>query len=130
MLTGHISDYSEILKLQKHESWLTELKQKIARSEATLSTYLSYTTPLTPEIVESLGAYNPQFYQEYTDSILKGLSKQIRANSINHVVTTEKDIVKLPNSFLSEFEIYVIRINIEFKNPSDLISQIQSTTNK
>ena len=71
VLTGHISDYSEILKLQKHESWLTELKQKIARSEATLSTYLSYTTPLTPEIVESLGAYNPQFYQEYTDSIEK-----------------------------------------------------------
>ena len=63
-------------------------------------------------------------HQEYTDSILQGLSEQIRANNINHVVTTEKDMVKLPNSFLSEFEIYVIRISIEFKNPSDLISQI------
>ena len=69
-------------------------------------------------------------HQEYTESILQGLSEQIRANSINHVVTTEKDMVKLPNSFLSEFEIYVIRISIEFENSSDLIRQIQSTTIK
>ena len=53
-------------------------------------------------------------HQDYTDSVIFELSEQIRSNGISYVITTEKDLVKLPNSFLSEFEIYVIKINIKF----------------
>ena len=59
-------------------------------------------------------------HQDYTESIVKILTEQIHFNNINQVVTTEKDMVKLPNSFLSEFETYVIKISIEFENGVDI----------
>ena len=55
-------------------------------------------------------------HQDYTDLVILELSEQIRSNSISHVVTTEKDMVKLPNSFLSEFEVYIIKIDVVFEN--------------
>ena len=60
-------------------------------------------------------------HQDYTTSVIRELSNQIKANDISYVVTTEKDIVKLPSSFLSEFETYVIKIRIKFENTLDLI---------
>ena len=57
-----------------------------------------------------------QDHQEYTESVIQKLSEQIRASSISHVVTTEKDMVKLPESFFSEFEVYVIKVDVVFEN--------------
>ena len=57
-----------------------------------------------------------QDHQKYTKAIIQKLSEQIRASSISHVVTTEKDMVKLPESFLEEFEVYVIKIEVVFEN--------------
>ena len=59
-------------------------------------------------------------HQDYTYEVINELSEQIRMNKISHVVTTEKDMVKLPESFLVEFEVYVIKIDIEFENESNL----------
>jgi len=60
-----------------------------------------------------------QDHQEYTEAVIQKLSEQIRASSISYVVTTEKDMVKLPESFLEEFEVYVIKVDVVFEN--DLI---------
>ena len=38
----------------------------------------------------------------------------------------EKDIVKLPNNFLTEFKIYVLQIETEFQNVEVLLEHIQS----
>ena len=57
-----------------------------------------------------------QDHQEYTEAVIQKLSEQIRASSISHVVTTEKDMVKLPESFLEEFEVYVIKVDVVFEN--------------
>ena len=57
-----------------------------------------------------------QDHQEYTEEVIKELSEQIRASSIKSIVTTEKDMVKLPEIFLSKFEVYVIKIEIVFEN--------------
>jgi len=65
-------------------------------------------------------------HQDYTDSVVKELSKQITANSINHIVTTEKDFVKLPERFLAEFEVYIIKIDIVFENELVLQNIMQS----
>ena len=59
-----------------------------------------------------------QDHQEYTEAVIKELSEQIKVCNINQVVTTEKDMVKLPESFLTEFEVYVIKIDVIFKNES------------
>ena len=57
-----------------------------------------------------------QDHQEYTEAVIQKLSEQIRAISISHVVTTEKDMVKLPESFLEEFEVYIIKVDVVFEN--------------
>jgi tetraacyldisaccharide 4'-kinase len=57
-----------------------------------------------------------QDHQEYTEAVIQKLSEQIRESSISHVVTTEKDMVKLPESFLEEFEVYVIKVDVIFEN--------------
>ena len=57
-----------------------------------------------------------QDHQKYTKIVIQELSEEIKASSISHVVTTEKDMVKLPESFLVEFEVYIIKIDVIFKN--------------
>ena len=66
-----------------------------------------------------------QDHQEYTKAVIKELSEQIKGCSINRVVTTEKDMVKLPKSFLAEFEVYVIKIDVIFENESAFQDIIQ-----
>ena len=66
-----------------------------------------------------------QDHQEYTEAVIKELSEQIKACSTNHVVTTEKDMVKLPKSFLLEFDVYVIKIDVIFENESAFQDIIQ-----
>jgi tetraacyldisaccharide 4'-kinase len=57
-----------------------------------------------------------QDHQNYTEAVIQKLSEQIRVSCISHVVTTEKDMVKLPESFLEEFEVYIIKIDVVFEN--------------
>ena len=66
-------------------------------------------------------------HQDYTKAVIRKLSEQIRIGTRTHVVTTEKDLVKLPLSFLAEFDVYVIRIDVVFEDESiiqDIIKQI------
>ena len=64
-------------------------------------------------------------HQNYTQTIIEQLSEQIKRNACDHVLTTEKDIVKLPDSFLDEFEVYVIKIDIVFENESIIQDIVQ-----
>ena len=64
-------------------------------------------------------------HQNYTETVLNQLSEQIRKSSSSSVVTTEKDLVKLPKIFLEEFEIYIIKINVVFENESIIKDIIQ-----
>ena len=55
------------------------------------------------------------------------LSAQIKSSNCTSVITTEKDLVKLSDSFLAEFGIYIIKIEMEFENEgaiSDLIQPV------
>ena len=69
-------------------------------------------------------------HQQYTESVITKLSAQIKSSNCTGVITTEKDLVKLPDSFLAEFGIYVIKIEMEFENEgtiSDLIQPVIET---
>ena len=66
-------------------------------------------------------------HQKYTESVITELSAQIKSSNCTGVITTEKDLVKLPDSFLAEFGIYIIKIEMEFENEgaiSDLIQPV------
>ena len=66
-----------------------------------------------------------QDHQDYTDTIIQELSNQIKSNYINHVVTTEKDMVKIPGDFISEYDFYVIKIEVVFENDAEIIDLIK-----
>ena len=40
-------------------------------------------------------------------------------------MTTEKDLVKIPEIFMKEFTFYIIKINMVFENDSDVIDIIK-----
>jgi len=70
-----------------------------------------------------------QDHQEYTEAVIQKLSERIRASSISDVITTEKDMVKLPESFFEEFEVYVIKVDVVFENELIIKDIIQPLLN-
>ena len=64
-------------------------------------------------------------HQEYTESVITELSSQIESSNCKGIITTEKDLVKLPDSFLAEFETYVIKIEMVFENEGAILDLIQ-----
>ena len=64
-------------------------------------------------------------HQEYTESVITELSSQIKSSNCKGAITTEKDLVKLPDNFLAEFETYVIKIEMAFENEGAFLDLIQ-----
>ena len=65
-------------------------------------------------------------HQFYNEKKINKLIKQIKINQTNSILTTQKDLVKLPKSFLLRFNVYVIIINTEFKIESEIQYLIES----
>jgi len=66
-----------------------------------------------------------QDHQKYTSKILQNLSVQIQSINCRAVVTTEKDIIKIPEIFLNKFIFYVVKITIVLKDDSIMINNIK-----
>ena len=64
-------------------------------------------------------------HQEYTKSVITELSAQIKSSNCTAIITTEKDLVKLPDSFLDEFETFVIKIEVKFEIEKAVLDMIQ-----
>jgi len=64
-------------------------------------------------------------HQEYTESVITELSAQIKSSNCTAIITTEKDLVKLPDSFLDEFDTLVIKIEMEFETEKTVLDMIQ-----
>ena len=64
-------------------------------------------------------------HQEYIESVITELSAQIKSSNCTAIITTEKDLVKLPESFLDKFETFVIKIEVEFETAKAVLDMIQ-----
>jgi len=64
-------------------------------------------------------------HKEYTESVITELSAQIKSSNCAAIITTEKDLVKLSESFLDEFETFVIKIEMEFEIEGAVLDMIQ-----
>jgi len=64
-------------------------------------------------------------HQIYNPRILQKLSEQVQKRNCRAVVTTEKDMVKIPERFIQEFIFYVIKIDFVFENDSNMIDLIK-----
>lgn len=59
---------------------------------------------------------------EYDEHTLDSLRSKINSSNAKAIITTEKDIVKLPKSFFVEYEVYVLNMKMEL--PSEFIDDI------
>ena len=64
-------------------------------------------------------------HQEYTESVITELSAQIKSSNCTAIITTEKDLVKLSESFLDKFDTFVIKIEMEFEIEGAVLDRIQ-----
>ena len=55
-------------------------------------------------------------HEKYTSSTLEKLLFKIQNSNCTNVITTEKDIIKIPDSFIKQFQFYIIKIDIVFQN--------------
>ena len=69
-------------------------------------------------------------HQEYTESVITELSAQIKSSNCTAIITTEKDLVKLPDSFLDEFDTFMIKIEMEFETEGAVLDMIQPVLRK
>ena len=65
-------------------------------------------------------------HQDYTKLVIKELTAQKNSSKCNAIITTEKDLVKLPDKFLEKFEIYVIKVEMEIESEGELIEYLQN----
>ena len=64
-------------------------------------------------------------HQKYNSKVLHNLLVQIKKSRCRAVVTTEKDMVKIPDSFVKNNVFYVIKIEMVFENNSVVLNQIK-----
>ena len=64
-------------------------------------------------------------HQKYNYKVLHNLLVQIESSNCRAVVTTEKDMVKIPESFMKKIIFYVIKIDVVFENDSDVFNLIK-----
>ena len=63
-------------------------------------------------------------HQNYNNKIIDTLINRINSLGCNSLVTTEKDYVKLPQNIIDTFDIYIVRINVEFEDENLMIKSM------
>ena len=64
-------------------------------------------------------------HQNYSDRIIRNLLEKIKKLKLNTIITTEKDLVKLPKFFINTFQIYVLQLSIIIKDKSIINKEIK-----
>ena len=57
-----------------------------------------------------------QDHYGYSNQSVKELEKLIKQSDANSIITTEKDLVKLSADFIKQYKVYVVMVNIIFKD--------------
>jgi len=71
------------------------------------------------EIVDSISFKD---HVEYDDTTMATLTSKIKASNTKTVITTEKDLVKLPDSFFEAYNVHVLSMKIDL--PSEFIDDL------
>ena len=65
-------------------------------------------------------------HEPYSTKTIEALIKEIQLANVDHIITTEKDIVKLPNEFLQKHHIFTLRIFHDIDDKESFLEQIKS----
>ena len=104
-----ISDY--ILKLE------ADLQKEAQVNDEENSTQSNYIKSLNI-VLKDYNVYRDHF--TYTKSFLKKLLKTIISNNYSFIITTEKDLVKLPNWFIRGLPLYVLKMHFDLNEKNKL----------
>ena len=52
--------------------------------------------------------------------------KDVQKTQLKNIITTEKDLVKFPKHFLEKFNIYIVKITIQFENDFDIFNILKT----
>jgi tetraacyldisaccharide 4'-kinase len=65
-------------------------------------------------------------HQEYNAKILERLQTSLVMSQSKSIITTEKDLVKLPDSFIKNLDVYILRMSMELtaKSRENMIQQL------
>ncbi|MBT5956780.1 MAG: tetraacyldisaccharide 4'-kinase [Candidatus Marinimicrobia bacterium] len=72
--------------------------------------------------IEILDFISFKDHVEYDDATMAALTSKIKASNTKTVITTEKDLVKLPNSFFELYNVHVLAMKMEL--PLEFIDDI------
>ena len=86
----------------------------------------SFTNILDALGVEISDLHSFNDHQEYNAKILERLQTSLAMSKSKSIITTEKDLVKLPDSFIKNLDVYILRISMELspKSRENLIQQL------
>ena len=65
-------------------------------------------------------------HEPYSNNNIKFLTKEILKMKTKNIITTEKDIVKLPDVFIKNHHIFTLRINHIFEKKELFIQKLNS----
>ena len=65
-------------------------------------------------------------HEPYSNKTIQQLNHQIQNFGVNNIITTEKDIVKLPNEFIENYHIFTLRIRYKFDKKELFIQQLKT----
>ena len=55
-------------------------------------------------------------HHDYSKQSLKELENSIKDSGVNSIITTEKDLVKLSEDFLTQYKVYIVTVSIVFED--------------
>ncbi|MBC8311923.1 MAG: tetraacyldisaccharide 4'-kinase [Candidatus Marinimicrobia bacterium] len=87
----------------------------------------SFFNTLAEMKIETLDTISFKDHVEYDDSIMATLTSKINASNTKTIITTEKDLVKLPDSFFEVYNVHVLAMKMELpsKFTHDLFEGLQ-----
>jgi len=78
----------------------------------------------------SIAGFHPlRDHENYNDTTISKLEDKINQQNTSAVITTEKDLVKLPDSFLQKFHIFALRVVHALNNEDEYLKAVLSNIN-
>jgi tetraacyldisaccharide 4'-kinase len=65
-------------------------------------------------------------HEPYSKNTIKALIVEIKQAKVDYIITTEKDIVKLPDGFLKKYRIFTLRVRHNIGDKDSFMEQIKS----
>ena len=118
--------YSEIWEYNKSGYRKVDKVSKNIFAFCGIADPISFKLGLEKNSVNLIGFRTFRDHEPYSNEIIKKLESEISNFNTKNLITTEKDIVKLPDEFFEKYKIFTLRIQHVLSKGDDFIQKIIS----